>query len=103
MRPRLPRLLLDRDRRAGSVKFHHAIGFGASDLVGEDGGARPRLRRALQDRRQPMAVKDVVAQHKSDIVAADKVARDQKGLRQPVGPGLFRIANRQSPLAAVLE
>src|SRR6516162_5898185 len=103
LRPRLPRFFLDANRLAVRVELNHAISFGAADLVGEDGGAGPRLRRLLQDRRQAVAIEYVVAEHQGDIVAADEGAPDQKGLRQSFGARLLGIGNRQAPLAAVPE
>jgi hypothetical protein len=50
-----------------------------------------------------VAIEDVVAEHQGDIVAINEVTPDQKGLREPVGPRLLGIGNRQAPLAAVFE
>ena len=37
------------------------------------------------------------------MVATDELASDQEGLREPIGPRLLGIGNRQTPLAAILE
>jgi hypothetical protein len=99
----LPRLLLDRDGSSGHVELDHPVGFGVAHLVSENGGARPRLRRALQNSRQAANVENVVAEHEGYRPVADELAADQKCLRESIRPRLLGIGDLQAPLAAILQ
>ena len=49
------------------------------------------------------AEEDIVPQHQRDIVVADEVRADRERLRQPLGLGLFGIADLQPQLRSVAE
>ena len=52
---------------------------------------------------QPVAVKQVIAEHQRGRIGANKATADNERLRQPFRPGLLGIAQRQPPLAAIAE
>jgi hypothetical protein len=61
------------------------------------------LAETTQQRRQIVAVEQVVAQHQRDRLVADEFAADDEGLREPVGRGLHRVGELQAPARAVAE
>ena len=72
-------------------------------MVGEDGGALLCGYGTFEDAGEVLAVKDIVAKYQSDIVVADKVFANNKGLGQSVGRWLFGIAECYAKLTAVAE
>src|SRR5271165_3119435 len=99
----MPRLFLDRHRLAARIELDHAIGFGVAHLISENSRSRPQHRRPLKGRRQTAPVEDIVPEHQRDMVVADEVPADQKGLREPLGARLLGITERYAPLTAILE
>ena len=73
-------------------------------MIAEHGGAMLLLcvlHRALQQPPQPGAVKDIVPQHHTAAVVANKVRTQDKGLGQPVRGGLLLVAEPQTKPGAV--
>ena len=103
MRARLRRFFDDGDGGAVGAEFDHAIGFRVAHLIGKDRSARARRRRPPEQGRKSVAVEDIVPQNQRDMVAVDKASPDDECLRQPLGSGLFGIANRKAPLPAVTQ
>lgn len=85
------------------IEFHHAEALGVGDVVAKHGGAFLTGDGGLEFVAEVLAVEDIVAEDEADIVIADKVGADGKGLGQAVGAGLLFIADVNPELAAITE
>ncbi len=83
------------------VKLDNAVTFRVIDVVAEDRRAGFELSEHAVKR--IAAVKNIVAQDQRDIVPADKTFRDEKGLGNAFGFGLFAIADGDSKARAVAQ
>jgi hypothetical protein len=59
------------------------------------------LRRLREQRRQVVAVEQVVAEDERDAIPADELLADEEGLREPPGLRLHGIGELDAPLAPV--
>src|SRR5690349_2450809 len=103
MRAWLPGLFDNDVGRSVGVELDHAVGFRLAYFVRKDRGSRTRRRRLPEHGRKPVAVKDVVSEHQGNVVVGYELSPDDEGLRQPVGPGLLGISDREAPLLAVAQ
>ena len=69
-------------------------------MIGEDRGALFALAGLVQEFRQAVAIKDVVAEHQSRTVAFDERRADNIGLRETVRTRLLGIGER-APTASL--
>ena len=72
-------------------------------MIGKDRGAFLALCGIAQLSLEIVTVKNIIAQHQSRRVVADKVAADDEGLRQPIRRRLHRVAQIQPPRAAIAQ
>src|SRR5579883_248790 len=99
---RRPGLLDYVDGAIVGVELHDTIGLRVGDPVGVDRGALPPGA-ALGQRRQRIAVEEIVAQDQADALAADELFADQEHFGDAAGPGLDGIGDVEAPLPAVAE
>ena len=85
------------------VEFDNAVAFRVFYVIGEDGRATSPLRRGFEQWPQSTTIEDVVPEHQRRERAANKIAADNEGLRQPFGPWLLGILETHSKLTAVAE
>ena len=85
------------------VKLHHAVSMRIADVIAENGRPCISLHGSIQKISHPLPKENIVSKHKADIVAANKIFGQQKGLRQPFGAFLNNILKMASPLGAVTE
>ena len=97
------RFLLDRQRAAGTVELDYAVSLRRVNRVAEDGGAGLPRRRARERLREPVAVKQIVAQDQRHPVAADEIGADDKGVGKPARLALHREGELKTPVRAVAE
>ena len=98
--------LLNGETVALFVELGHAVSFGVVDPIAEDRGFLVLLSSPdgiEQFAREVAAVEDVVAQHQTGAVVADKLLADDEGLGQTVGGGLLRILEVDAVVAAVTQ
>ena len=97
------RLFLDGFHPTGGVEAHDAVALRIGHVVGEHGGALGVPVRLLQQRSQPGAVEDVVAQDQRRGVLAHELAPDDERLRQTLGLGLLGVAHVEPQPRAIAE
>ncbi|OIQ75685.1 hypothetical protein GALL_426430 [mine drainage metagenome] len=85
------------------IELDHAVALGVVHVIGEHGGAALPGVGLLHLMLEVVAPEQVVAQHQAARRVADEVAADDEGLGQPVGAGLHRVVQVESPLAAVTQ
>ncbi|MNQ99632.1 hypothetical protein D3C85_1153780 [compost metagenome] len=95
------RLFLDRDRLPHSVELHHPVTLGILDVIGENACAIDKT--AYGAREIIAAGEDIVAEHQDDAIRADKIRRNQKGLRDSFRTRLLAVFNLYSPLRSVSQ
>ncbi len=102
VRARLTGFLDDRHRLVAGIELDHTVGRRIADPIGVDHGALAPCA-ALGDRRQRIAVEQIVAQDQPDAIAADEVATDDEDLGDAARLGLHGVADREPPLPAIAE
>ena len=50
-----------------------------------------------------MAIENVIAQNQRARVIADKIGADMEGLRETVGAGLYRVAQRHAEIRTIAQ
>jgi hypothetical protein len=100
---RLGRLLLQAGDPASIIEAHDAIALRVAHAVGEHRGAHASRRCALEERREPSALEEIIAQDEAGGAAGKKVARDDDRLRNSVGLILLGIAKPDPPLASISQ
>ena len=90
-------------RLSFAIKGDHAVTLGVGDVIAKDGAADLLGIRCRQKARQPMAKKDVIAQHQRRGRAREELFGQNKGLRQTIGAGLLHIGQADAPLAAIAQ
>ena len=78
-------LFFNTDNPLAFVKLHHAVSMRIADVIAENGRPCISLHGSIQKISHPLPKENIVSKHKADIVAANKIFGQQKGLRQPVG------------------
>ena len=97
-------LFLDRAGGAGGgVELDHAITLGIVDRISEDGRAIVLRGGLANDFAQPGAVKDVVAEHERDRIAADEFAADDERFGKSVGRCLLGVRQSDPERAAIAQ
>jgi ClpX C4-type zinc finger len=95
------RLLLEARCTSGGVEVDHAIALWVADPISEHRSSAGARGRAIEQRGEPSAVEKIVTQNQGRRVAAEKVASDRDRPGDAVRARLLRIAEPDSPLAAV--
>src|SRR6267142_4967286 len=85
------------------VKLHHAVAFGILYPIAEDSSTLRLACHLLQGLRQPLAVKDVIAQNQCHSIVPHKRAPDEKRLCQSCRLGLLRVGQLDTPLASIAQ
>ena len=96
-------LFHDVRRLAEVVEFDNAVALGIVDQISEHGAALLLRRGAMQHRREPGAVEDVVAEDQRAGVGADEIAADDEGLGETLRLRLDGIGEAHADAAAVAE
>src|SRR5262249_51842402 len=96
LRPGTRGLLLDAQRLSCGIELHHPVSLRVAHVVGKDRSTRTRRSGALELLRHAVAKEQIVAKNQSRGGAIQKIGADEKRLRQPLRPGLSRIAERDA-------
>ena len=102
----LRRLLNNREAFAAGIEFHYSVSLRIIYPVAEHGGlflGRCSFECLAENVGKSGSVKDVVAEHKADIIITDEFPADDECLSQPLGPGLLGIAERHAEACAVAK
>jgi hypothetical protein len=103
VRLRFRGFLLDGNGAPGVIELHHPVALRIGDRVSEHRRSAWTAGCLEQLIRQPVAVKDVVAEDQRDVILADEVAPDNEGVGDPAGIVLRGVGERQAEFGAVAQ
>jgi hypothetical protein len=85
------------------IHFHHTVTLRVVNFVAKHGGAVLLEGCTGEPIRQPMPVKNIVAQYQGNSVVTDEVAANQKRLGDTFGTWLRRITDRDAKPRSVAQ
>ena len=97
------RLLYDRDSLLVLVELDHAVAFRIIHVIAEHCSTMLHCDSLAQGTPQPVAIKDVITQHKRARLAVDELLTQQERLCQPVRARLDLVGESHAILASIAQ
>lgn len=105
-RLRYCRFFYDSDNSIMGIKFYDTISLWISHFVRKHDRFSfilSSLNTCFEHMTESLPIKDIISQYQTDIILADKIFPNCKGLSKPIRISLYRIRNHNSPLTTISE